>query len=251
MADAPDTSASGVGILKQKVAGIPVWVIGLAVGGGAAALLYFKNKSSAASAAQAQQGLAGTSAGNASSLYPIAPVTYVTGVQQPTPDTSSTTSSTSSQPSATIRQSQAGTSGNYAWWDNSHSGVGTTPQPGSNAVQGPEIPFGSPVTLTGQTENVGGNLWYQISTNAGNLWIVNHDLSLGAGGLGGMVHGRGGLGQGNPWTDFAQQYRAPHYWSGLGGKGGTLLEASHQTGVPVNRLASLNPFHDGGLARVA
>lgn len=242
-----DSDVSGAGILKQKVAGIPVWVIGLAVGGGAAALLYFKSKSSSASAAAASQaqGMSGTSASNASSLYPVAPVTYVTGVQEPSASSSASTPTTPSNitinpisgSSVSVLSQPAASGTNWQKYEIGNVPSGQTLTASGAPVAGPSFSF------AGTTSS----MWQPVDWNGGTGYVWAPNVS---GGLGG-ARGYAGVTDTTPWQSFAQRHHVPGYWSGLGGKGGSLSDAADVHGMPMERLQALNPFHQGGLVRVA
>ena len=269
MADAPTGQPTGgdLNVLKQKVGGIPVWVIGLAVGGGAAALLYFKSKTSSGSTTAQQQqaaanGLTGTSSSDASSLYPIAPVTYVTGVQQPTGTGTATPSTT-----GTIQVGPAGGQPGGGVYNTAVAGfpdptsAAQFTQSGKTTAQTTLVPFGS-YSLAGSPQDGA----YPVNVNGSTLWILGENVasvnSSGSGGLGGGLRGGGGCpgssvrygglgGLATPWQQMAQGHHVPGFWSGRGGRGGSLQEASAATGAPLERLLALNPFHQGGLVRTA
>lgn len=255
MADAPSNDASGAAILKQKIFGLPIWAVGLVLGGTGLIAYYFISKknaaaASAANAANAQAGLAQNAASDASSLYPIAPVTYVTGVQQPsaTPTSPNTAAGTPPTPLWQFGW-QTPPQGQYVWHLTS-SGYQQNPA----YPQGQVYP-GSNTARPGQNESW---MWSPIPQGTdpnGNPWTAqSYAQALSASGLGGGGFAGGlqsDLTDTTPWQSMAQQHRPMGYWSGLGGRGGSVEDAAKVHGTPVERLKALNPFHDGGLVRVA
>lgn len=243
----PEPSAGGGGsnILKQKVGGIPIWIIGAAGAVGAGVLVWYTNRGAKPKSSSSTDPNA---AGNANSLYPVAPVTYVTGVPSSSPG-SPTSSSTPSVPDTPINPADWSSLPDYAGL---MYGKGTFIQ-GGQAYFHLDNPDAAQAYMDG-----GGQTYYfpqpglpvpNAPTGSVMYGRVPATAASGAGGLGGAAVGPG-IGGASPWQQMSQRHHVPHYWAGMGGGG--LGAASKKSGLPLERLRSLNPRHKkGDLVRVA
>ncbi len=204
--------ASGVGeFFSHKIADLPTWAwLGVIVVGGGVGYYFVTQQQKSSQAATSTTSTPGSSAStnsqnaNPASAYsvgnqpvsadystngqPTSPVYVISNPSTPMPTAPTTPTPTTM---LTIRNRNQTTSGQFAQYDASHSGIPMRSGPGeSNAVVA-QVPFGAQVSEVGGpisgTANYQGSgsstLWYQVSYNGQNGYVSIEDI-IGSGGGG-------------------------------------------------------------------
>jgi hypothetical protein len=174
--DEQPTSTKG-NFITKKLGPLPLWAWA-AIAAGSLGALYILHRGSSGSTAgtmAGQPGSAGVTSGDPLTLSQLSQelATLNTTLQGQLP-TQGGLQRTPSLGQVSIRNPT--TSGQYAAWDSTHAGVGasTTPGPGGNII----VPWDTLLSWTGQSERVGTNVWYEMLTPLGLLWIADRDLSF-------------------------------------------------------------------------
>jgi hypothetical protein len=231
-----DAAPSVQNFFKQKIAGVPVWLIVGGVGAvGVGVFVYLKNQKSTTSAAT-NPNAAGAAAGTATSAPPIyvstPPATASSGTSTTDTGTGTTTTSTGTTGGQTVTLGPAPGQANAGIWSQDVAVYNSASTTGAYQT----IPFGS-YTLSGPPQN---NLYPISGPGGGTVWALAENVSgvSGSGGMGGR-----GAPSTTPWETFTQRNHVPSYWAATGMGGGSISGLADQLGIPHERLQALNPMH--------
>lgn len=218
-------------MLTRKVAGIPVWGLGLAGGAGLVGILYLKGKGSNSSASNPMAGASTPAASSASGQLNYPPTVVVT----PGGAAASVTSpaSATGAPTNAVTVGPVGGQPTAGPPYDTQVAAFTNPDGSGSSIL---VPFGTYPTAGSPSSNAFGNLGglQPISYQGGTVYVLGENVqgSTGAGGLGGAVRR-------NDSVRYFSPFQAPQSvnTAGRGGLGGL----SSATGLSLERLKSLNP----------